>query len=386
MAGPLAGYRVVEVAGLGPAPFAAMMLADMGADVIRIDRLDNGRRLPLASTSQDVLNRGRRSVAVDLKHRDGVETALRLAAGADAFLEGFRPGVAERLGIGPVPCRERNPRLVYGRMTGWGQDGPKAPLPGHDINYLALSGTLAAIGRQGEAPVPPLNLVADFGGGGMLLAFGIVCALLEAHRSGLGQVIDAAMVDGSALLATMIHGLRAAGLWTDERGTNLLDTGAWFYEVYETADGGYLAVGALEPQFFDELVRLTGLAGSDGVDPPLPHQYDRARWPEMKPRLAALFKTRTRDEWCALLEGTDACVTPVLSLAQAPDHAHNAARGTFTTVAGVTQPAPAPRFSRTPGTIGRPPPQAGQDTDEVLIEWGFPQDDIDTLKAAGAIK
>jgi alpha-methylacyl-CoA racemase len=287
--------------------------------------------------------------------------------------------VAERLGIGPDVCRARNPRLVYARMTGWGQDGPNAQLPGHDINYLALSGTLSAIGRQGGAPVPPLNLVADFGGGGLLVAFGVVCALLEASRSGQGQVIDAAMVDGAALLATMIHGFRASGLWRDERGTNLLDTGAWFYEVYETADGGHMSVGALEPQFFAELVRLSGV---DDV----PHQFDVSSWTAMKQRLAAVFKAKTRAEWCTLLEGTDACVTPVLGLGEAPSHRHNVARGTFTEVAGVTQPAPAPRFSRTPGTIGGPPPQPGQHTDEVLGDYGFDQSDIDSLRAAGAIR
>jgi alpha-methylacyl-CoA racemase len=268
-------------------------------------------------------------------------------------------------------------------MTGWGQEGPKAHLPGHDINYLALSGTLSAIGRQGEAPVPPLNLVADFGGGGMLLAYGVVCALLEAGRSGTGQVIDVAMVDGSALLATMIHGFRSAGLWRDERGTNLLDTGAWFYEVYETADGGYLAVGALEPRFCAELIRLSGV-GSDGGGN-VAHQGDLASWPAMKERLAAVFLTRTRDEWCELLEDSDACVAPVLGLGEAPGHPHNAHRGTFTEVSGVVQPAPAPRFSRTPGTIDRPPPRAGQHTDEVLGDWGLEQSHIDELRATGAI-
>ncbi len=381
MPGPLAGFRVVEVAGLGAAPFGAMVLADMGAEVIRVDRVDGGGFSP-GSGAFDVLNRGRRSVAVDLKHAQGAETVLRLVERADALIEGFRPGVAERLGIGPDACLARNPRLVYGRMTGWGQEGPLASAPGHDINYLALSGTLSAIGRRGEAPVPPLNLVADFGGGGLLVAFGVVCGLLEASRSGQGQVIDAAMVDGSALLATMIHGMRAAGLWRDERGTNLLDTGAWFYEVYQTADGGYLAVGALEPKFWAELVRLTGLGHEGGTTP---IQYDVASWPAWKEKLAAVFLTRTRDQWCAVFEGSEACVAPVLGLGEAPAHPHHAARGTFTTVAGVDQPAPAPRFSRTPGTIGRPPPHPGQHTDEVLADWGFPQSDIDQLKAVGAI-
>lgn len=387
MPGPLAGFRIIELAGLGPAPFGAMMLADMGAEVIRVDRPDAvTAAAPIATTpagpSWDVLGRGRRSIAIDLKHPDGVATVLALVERADALIEGFRPGVTERLGIGPEPCLERNPRLVYGRMTGWGQDGPNASLPGHDINYLALSGTLSAIGRRGEAPVVPLNLVADFGGGGLLLAFGVVCGLLEARRSGCGQVVDAAMVDGSALLATMIHGLRSAGLWRDERGANLLDSGAWFYEVYETADGGHLAVGALEPKFLAELLRLTGLdAGAEG-----PGQFDQARWPDMKERLAAVFKTKTRDQWCALLEHSEACVTPVLGLGEAPQHPHNAQRGTFTEVAGVVQPAPAPRFSRTPGSIERAAPHAGRHTAAILADWGFDPSDFDRLSAAGAIR
>ncbi|MGH9124573.1 MAG: CaiB/BaiF CoA transferase family protein [Acidimicrobiales bacterium] len=382
MPGPLAGYRVIELAGLGPTPFGAMMLADMGADVVRVDRLDGAGPVAGAfgSAGRDPLSRGRRSIAVDLKHPDGVATVLALVAGADVLVEGFRPGVAERLGVGPEPCLARNPRLVYGRMTGWGQDGPLAEQPGHDINYLALSGTLSAIGRAGEPPVPPLNLVADFGGGGMLLAFGVVCALLEAKASGKGQVVDTAMVDGSALLATMIHGLRAAGWWGDQRGTNLLDTGAWFYEVYETADGGYLAVGALEPKFCGELVRLVGLA-----DPP--SQFDRARWPDAKQRLAAVFRTRTRDEWCALFDGSEACVTPVLGMEEAPAHPHNAHRGTFVERSGVVQPAPAPRFSRTPGGITGPPPEAaGQDTDQVLADCGFDHSEIDRLRTVGAVR
>jgi len=388
MPGPLTGYRVIELAGLGPTPFGAMMLSDMGAEVIRVDRpagataAARGGPLPGATpaASGDLLARGRRSVAVDLKHPDGVATVLTLVAQADALVEGFRPGVAERLGVGPEPCLARNPRLVYGRMTGWGQEGPLAQQPGHDINYLALSGTLSAIGRAGEAPVPPLNLVADFGGGGMLLAFGVVCALLEAKASGKGQVVDAAMVDGSALLATMTHGLRAAGWWEDQRGTNLLDTGAWFYEVYETADGGYLAVGALEPKFCAELVRLAGLTDA-------PNQFDRSRWPEAKARVAALFRTKTRDEWCQVFEGSEACVTPVLGMGEAPRHPHNAHRGTFVEHSGAVQPAPAPRFSRTPAAIAGPPPRmAGQDTDEVLADWGLDGSEIDRLRKAGAVR
>jgi len=381
MQGPLSRYRVIEIAGIGPGPFSAMMLADMGAEVIRVDRAQSVAGRDPAQPSRDVLNRGRRSVGVDLKHPDGVETVLKLVEQADALVEGFRPGVAERLGIGPEVCLARNPRLVYGRMTGWGQEGPYAAMSGHDINYIALSGSLSTFGRKGDAPVPPLNLVGDFGGGGMLMAYGIVCGLLEAQRSGEGQVVDAAMVDGSALLATFIYGMRALGAWQDERGTNILDTGAWFYEVYETADGEYVSFGSLEPQFFAELIRLTGLA-----DEGLPEQMDRTTWPAMKDRLAAVIKTKTRDEWCQLMEGTDVCFAPVLGMAEAPSHPHNRHRGTFVDVAGVAQPAPAPRFSRTPGAIAMPPPHAGQHTIEVLGDWGFGEADVAKLLETGAIK
>ena len=381
MQGPLSRYRVIEIAGIGPGPFSAMMLADMGAEVIRVDRAQSVAGRDPAQPSRDVLNRGRRSVGVDLKHPDGVETVLKLVEQADALVEGFRPGVAERLGIGPDVCLARNARLVYGRMTGWGQDGPYAAMSGHDINYIALSGSLSTFGRKGDAPVPPLNLVGDFGGGGMLMAYGIVCGLLEAQRSGEGQVVDAAMVDGSALLATFIYGMRALGAWQDERGTNILDTGAWFYEVYETADGEYVSFGSLEPQFFAELIRLTGLA-----DEGLPEQMDRTTWPAMKDRLAAVIKTKTRDEWCQLMEGTDVCFAPVLGMAEAPSHPHNRHRGTFVDVAGVAQPAPAPRFSRTPGAIAMPPPHAGQHTIEVLGDWGFGEADVAKLLETGAIK
>ena len=381
MQGPLSRYRVIEIAGIGPGPFSAMMLADMGAEVIRVDRAQSVAGRDPAQPSRDVLNRGRRSVGVDLKHPDGVETVLKLVEQADALVEGFRPGVAERLGIGPEVCLARNPRLVYGRMTGWGQEGPYAAMSGHDINYIALSGSLSTFGRKGDAPVPPLNLVGDFGGGGMLMAYGIVCGLLEAQRSGEGQVVDAAMVDGSALLATFIYGMRALGAWQDERGTNILDTGAWFYEVYQTADGEYVSFGSLEPQFFAELIRLTGLA-----DEGLPEQMDRTTWPAMKDRLAAVIKTKTRDEWCQLMEGTDVCFAPVLGMAEAPSHPHNRHRGTFVDVAGVAQPAPAPRFSRTPGAIAMPPPHAGQHTIEVLGDWGFGEADVAKLLETGAIK
>jgi alpha-methylacyl-CoA racemase len=373
--GPLAGVRVVELAGIGPGPFCAMLLADLGAEVLRVDR-------PAASRAgwPTVLARGRRSVAVDLKHPDGAGVVLDLAAAADALVEGFRPGVAERLGIGPEPCLARNPRLVYGRVTGWGQEGPWRLAAGHDIDYVALAGALHPIGPAGGPPVPPLNLVGDFGGGGMLLALGVVAALLEAGRSGAGQVVDAAMVDGAALLTTQFHELLAAGLWGEERGANLLDGGAPFYAVYETADGRHLAVGALEPRFYAELLRRLG------IDEDLPAQLDRDGWPLLRERLAALFRTRTREEWCELLAGTDACVAPVLGLGEAPAHPHNRARGTFVEVGGVTQPAPAPRFSRTPCDPPTPAAGPGEHTDQALADWGLPPDRIARLRTAGAVE
>jgi alpha-methylacyl-CoA racemase len=379
-AGPLEGIRIIELQGIGPGPFCGMMLADMGAEVIRVDRCANVRGGDPATPPVDVLARGRRSIGVDLKNADGVEVVLRLVEGADALIEGFRPGVMERLGIGPDDCLARNPRLVYGRMTGWGQDGPYSQWSGHDINYISLAGALGAIGRRGEAPVPPLNLVGDFGGGGMLLAFGVVCALLEAQRSGQGQVIDAAMVDGSAALAGMFWGMRAMGVWNPERGTNLLDTGSHFYDVYECADGEYVSIGSIEPQFYAELMDKLGLAGQD-----LPAQMSRADWPEMKRRIRGLFLTRTRAEWCELMEHTDICFAPVLSLDEAPQHPHNKARSTFVEVAGVTQPAPAPRFSRTATEIPAPAAHAGQHTDEVLAGLGFEQSDIAKLRDTGAV-
>ncbi len=357
-----------------------MMLADMGAEVLRIDRADRVSGVP-SFPNLDLLNRGRRSVGIDLKNPDGVEALLSLVERADVLIEGFRPGVTERMGIGPDACLERNPRLVYGRMTGWGQDGPYAQAAGHDINYIALAGALEPLGRKGEKPYAPLNLVGDFGGGGMLLAFGIVCALVERQTSGTGQVVDAAMVDGSAVLMTMFHAFRAMGFWNDERGTNILDSGAWFYEVYETRDGKYVAVGAIEPQFCQQLLELTGLSD----DPELPRQHDRTSWPAMKERLAEVFKTKTRDEWCEIMEGTDACFAPVLSMAEAPEHPHNRHRGTFVEVEGLVQPAPAPRFSRTPGAIQRPPAHPGQHTDEALADWGFDADRIAKLRERGAI-
>jgi len=378
--GPLDGIRILEIAGIGPGPFCAMMLADMGAEVLRIDRAQNVRDFDPERPSLDLLNRGRRSAAFDLKHPDGIEAVLRLVGKADALLEGFRPGVMERLGLGPDVCLERNPRLVYGRMTGWGQDGPLASVAGHDINYIALSGALHAIGRKGEAPVPPLNLVGDFGGGGMLLAYGMVCALLERERSGKGQVVDAAMVDGSAALMAIFFGARAAGWWHDERGTNMLDTGAHFYDVYETRDGKYVSIGSIEPQFYRELLEKTGLAGEE-----LPHQMDRSQWPALKERLAAIFKSKTRDEWCEIMEGSDICFAPVLDMGEAPQHPHNRARRTFIEVAGTIQPRPAPRFSRTQSGVRRPPPHAGQHTDEALREWGFSGEELRKLREAKAI-
>jgi alpha-methylacyl-CoA racemase len=380
--GPLTGLRVVELAGIGPGPFCGMVLADFGAEVIRVDRAGSVRGGDPASPPPHIYNRGRRSIGVDLKHPDGVAAVLRLVDRADALIEGFRPGVTERLGLGPDVCMARNPHLVYGRMTGWGQEGPYAPTAGHDINYIALAGALHPIGRRGQGPVPPLNLLGDFGGGGMLLALGVCAALVEAGRSGKGQVVDAAMVDGAALLTTMIHAFLAMGIWTDERGVNSLDGAAHFYDAYQTADGHYISIGSIEPQFYAELLRLTGLTD----DPEFAKPQDREQWPALKERLAAVFKTKTRAEWCELMEGTDVCFAPVLSLTEAPHHPHNVARATFVDVAGIAQPAPAPRFSRTPAAIQRPPAHDGQHTDEALADWGFTTEEISTLREAGAVK
>jgi len=380
--GPLRGVKILEIAGIGPGPFAAMMLADMGADVIRVDRAQSVIGGDPSAPPADVLNRGRRSIGIDLKNPDGVEALLTLVESADALIEGFRPGVAERLGFGPDVCLARNSRLVFGRMTGWGQSGPYAQAAGHDINYIALAGALDPIGRAGDKPVPPLNLVGDFGGGGMLLAFGMACGLLEAKTSGQGQVVDAAMVDGAAVLMTMFHAFKAMGLWTDERGTNLLDTGAHFYEVYETSDGKFVSIGSIEPQFYAELLARTGLSD----DQSLSRQHDRAQWPALKERFEELFKTKTRDEWCEVMEATDVCFAPVLSMGEAPHHPHNVERGTFVERDGVVQPAPAPRFSRTTPEIQRPPAFAGQHTDEALADWGFDDATIAKLRDTGAIK
>ncbi len=380
MAGPLDGVRVVEVAGLGPAPFGAMVLADLGADVVCVDRLDRADGAPLETARANVYGRGRRSVAVDLKHPGGAEVVGRLAATADVFVEGFRPGVAERLGIGPDHLRARNRGLVYARMTGWGQEGPLAARAGHDLTYLALAGPLAHIGRRGQPPTPPLNLIADFGGGGMLLALGVCAALVERARSGEGQVIDAAMVDGVALLSAAIVPAYTGGWFHAERGTNMLDSGAPYYDVYETADGEYVAVGAIEPQFYARLLEGLGVA-----DEELPDQEDQEGWPALHERFAAVFRTRTRAGWEDVFGEVDACVAPVLRFAEAPSHPHLVARGTYVEVDGVVQPAPAPRFSRTPATLDRPPAPAGHDTDEVLRDAGLGDDEVASLRASGAV-
>ncbi len=383
MTGPLSGYKIIEIAGIGPGPFAAMMLADMGAEVIRVERAQAVRGPAPDAPYFDVLQRGRRNVAFDLKHPDGVETLLTLVDSADAIIEGFRPGVMERLGVGPDVCLARNPKLVFGRMTGWGQDGPYALAAGHDINYISLAGALAHFGRAGEGPVPPLNMVGDFGGGGMFLAYGVVCALLEAQKSGLGQVVDAAMVDGTATLMTFFWSFSAIGAFDQNaRGTNLLDTGAHFYDVYRCSDDQYISIGSIEPQFYAELLSLTGLAD----DAEFARQNDKEQWPHLKDRLSSLFATKTRDEWCALMEMTDVCFAPVLTMTEAAGHPHNVARGTFVDHAGATQPAPAPRFSRTTPTLGAPPAHAGQHTREVLADWGVDAERIAALESSGAVR
>lgn len=380
--GPLQGIRIVEFAALGPAPMGCMILADLGAEVVRIERKLPAGAKPaseLFDPKIDILNRSRRVVSLDLKKPEGLAAAKQLAASADVLIEGFRPGVMERLGLGPDDCLAANPRLVYGRMTGWGQTGPLANAAGHDINYLSLSGALHAIGEPGGKPVVPLNLVADCGGGAMLLVVGVLAAALEARTSGKGQVVDAAMTDGSALLMTMMYTLKAMGNWTQQRGSNLLDGGAHFYDTYRCADGKYISIGPIEPQFYTLFLQKTGI-----TDPDFKQQWERARWPELKTRLAAHLETRTRDEWCALLEGSDACVAPVLDMDEAPEHPHNQARGTFIEVGGVIQPAPAPRFSRSIPAQPRPP-VVGATGEDVLSDWGFAPDEIDALRMAGAI-
>ncbi len=378
--GPLSGKRIVEIAGIGPGPFCAMLLADLGAEVVRVDRASAVPDIMPDSPNLDLLNRGRRSVGVNLKTPEGIETVLKLVQESDALIEGFRPGVAERLGIGPEECLARNPKLIYGRMTGWGQEGTYSSMAGHDINYIALSGVLGMIGREGGKPIPPVNLVGDFGGGGMLLALGICAALVETAKSEKGQIIDAAMTDGSALLSTMMHSFKAMGMWGD-RGTNLLDTGAPFYDVFECADGEFISLGSIEPQFYSELLRITEIDQSEN-----PKQMDRAKWAEMKSKIGDAIKGKTRSEWEELMEGTDVCFAPVLSMDEAYEHPHNKQRNTFIEIAGVMQPAPAPRFSRTPASVSSPPPHAGQHTEEVLAGLGLTKDEILMLREQNIIK
>ena len=372
--GPLQGFRVIELAGIGPGPFCGMMLSDMGAEVIRVDRIGGNRR------PRDVLARNRRSIAVDLKQAEGVALVLKLVETADALFEGFRPGVTERLGIGPDDCLARNEKLVYGRMTGWGQDGPIAHAAGHDINYIGLAGALHAIGEPGGKPVPPLNLIGDFGGGGMLLAYGLVCGMLEASRSGKGQVIDAAMVDGAASLMAMFFSMVGHG-FKNERGANMLDGGAHFYNTYETKDDKYICVGSIEPQFYAELVEKAGV-DANKFGP----QMETGQWGDFKDELAAVFKTKTRDQWCEIMEGSDVCFAPVLSILEAPGHPHNKHRGTFVEVEGVTQPAPAPRFSRTETQTPRSARAAGQDTRSVLADIGMTTEEVGALEERGVVR
>jgi len=373
--GPLSGVKIIEFAGIGPGPFCAMLLSDMGAEVIRIDR-KNAR----GGSKFDVTSRGRRSLAIDLKSPQGIETCLKLIERADVVQEGFRPGVMERLGLGPDICLARNPRLIYGRMTGWGQSGPLAAAAGHDINYISLIGALHAIGHAGGKPVPPLNLVGDFGGGALYLAMGICAALFETSRSGKGQVIDCAMTDGAASLMAMFYGMHASGGWDDKRGVNLLDSGAPYYDTYETSDGKWISIGSLEPQFYALLREKAGLKEEEWAD-----QKDRSMWAEKKKKIAAIFKMKTREEWCALMEGTDVCFAPVLSLSEVVSHPHNAARKTFVEHDGVVQPNIAPRFSRTTSEIQGPAPVNGAHSRDILSDWGFAPDAIDALAAQSVI-
>jgi alpha-methylacyl-CoA racemase len=379
--GPLAGMKIIEIGAIGPVPFCGMLLSDMGADVLRVDRTaPSGLGIGQRETRFEVLGRGRRSVSVDLKHPKGVETVLKLCEGADAIMEGFRPGVAERLGIGPDDCMGRNGKLVYGRMTGWGQDGPISHAAGHDINYISLSGVLHAIGTKDSGPVPPLNLTGDFGGGAMFLAFGMLAAMWEARSSGKGQVVDVSMIEGSAYLQAAIYGMQAAGYWKDERGTNVLDTGSPYYNVYETKDGKHVSIGSIEPKFYAELLEKSGMQ-----DAGLPDQNARDKWPEMTEKFRAVFKQKTRDEWCEIMEGSDICFAPILSMTEAPNHPQNKARNSFVDIEGVTQPAPAPKFSRTAPAVQRKPPKLGEHTREGLADWGFGEDDIAALLDEGVL-
>jgi alpha-methylacyl-CoA racemase len=379
MAGPLDGVRVVELVGLGPGPFCGMLLGDLGAEVLRVDRVDAVGAIDRSRPATNAMHRNKRAIALDLKHPDGAESFLRLTEVADAVFEVFRPGVAERLGIGPDACRARNPRLVYGRLTGWGQEGPLADRAGHDIDYLAIAGALEPLGRAGQPPTPPINVLGDFAGGGMLLAFGIVAALLARERTGEGDVVDAAMVDGAALMLTPFFGARASGAW-GPRGTNLLDTGAPFYDVYETADGQWVAVGAIEPQFYAALLERLGLAGEQ-----LPDQMDPSGWPVLRERFAAVFRTKTRDDWAAHTDGVDACVMPVLNPVEAPRHPHARARRAFLDLHEVPQPAPAPRFAANATDPPTPPEHPGADTSAALAGWGFSEADVARLVGAGVI-
>lgn len=382
MAGPLKGVTVVELAGIGPGPFAGMMLADMGARVVRVDRIPaaGGGALDAMMRNDSIVDRGRRSIALNLKDSRGIETVLRLVERSDILIEGFRPGVAEKLGLGPEICHARNRGLVYGRMTGWGQTGPLAKAAGHDLNYIALSGALHAMGPKDRPPPPPLNLVGDYGGGGMLLALGVVAALYESRQSQLGQVVDAAMSDGAAVLMAAQYAMLAKGFWRDERESNFLDGAAPFYANYECADGRYVAIGAIEPQFYRLLLDTCKI-----VDPQFEHQWDRTHWPALKAKLAAVFRSRTRDEWCALLEGSDACFAPVLSMSEAPHHAHNVARRAFVECEGTMQPAPAPRFDRTVSELPSPAPSIGKDSLDLLCELGYSQAMIETLVGDGVV-
>ncbi len=374
--GPLKGLKIIEMAGIGPGPFCGMVLADLGAEVIRVDRASAAG----TGTRQEPANRGKRSIAIDLKSPEGIEVVLKLIDRSDAIFEGFRPGVMERLGLGPDVCLGRNKKIVFGRMTGWGQDGPLANAAGHDINYISLSGALAAIGRPDSTPVPPLNLIGDFGGGGMLLALGLVSALLEAKGSGEGQIVDAAMTDGSALLMTMIYSMKGSGFWQDSMGSNLLDGGAHFYDTYECKDGKFISIGSIEPQFYKLLRELANL--EDSI---YDNQMSRENWPDLKKEIAKVFLNKTRDEWCDLMEGTDVCFAPVLSMWEAPQHPHNIARKTFIELEGLDQPAPAPRFSKTVSEVRSPPALAGEHTDEILNEIGIDSDQIKTLRTQGGV-
>ena len=374
--GPLKGLKIIEMAGIGPGPFCGMVLADLGAEIIRVDRASAIG----TGSKQDAANRGKRSIAVDLKSEEGVEVVLKLVETADAIFEGFRPGVMERLGLGPDVCSERNERIVFGRMTGWGQEGPLANAAGHDINYISLTGALAAIGRPGSPPVPPLNLIGDFGGGGMLLALGLVAALLESKESKKGQVVDAAMTDGSALLMTMIYTMQSSGMWKTSMGSNLLDGGSHFYDTYECKDGKFISLGSIEPQFYALLCQIAELDESI-----FGKQMSRDSWPEQKEAIKKIILDKTRDEWCELMEGTDVCFAPVLDMSEAPKHPHNVERKTFIDIEGVTQPAPAPRFSRTEPEVVSSPSVVGEHTDEVLTSIGFSDEDINTLKTSGAV-